>query len=407
MQKYSYTAISKIGEKITGEEAAEDERQLARVLRERGYILTTAKSQEKKSKRNTLAKFSSMFQRVSLVEKLMFTRNLQVMVSAGTPLPKTLGILAEQTRSKYFAKAITGVREDVVQGKTLSESMEAYPQVFPELFVNMIKAGEASGTLEKVMDELTLQLEREHDIRSKVFGALLYPAVIISAMALIGTLMLALVVPQLAAVFEELGVELPLPTQVIVAIGVFVGAYWFVVIPSGIATVIILFRLSRTKEGKRVTDTLLLRAPILSGIIRKTNAALMTRTLSSLIASGIPIVKAIQITSHVVGNTHFQVSLAAAAEKVGKGAKLSDSLRPYKSLYPLVVVQMIAVGEETGETGTILAKLANFFEGEVEQVTKNLTSIIEPILMLVIGGAVGFFAVSMIQPMYGLLSAIE
>jgi type IV pilus assembly protein PilC len=168
-----------------------------------------------------------------------------------------------------------------------------------------------------------------------------------------------------------------------------------------------LFRLIRTPSGKRVFDTVTLRLPVLSGIIRKTNSALMTRTISSLVSAGVPIVRALEITSKVVGNVHFQDSLAVAAQEVAKGGKVSESLAAYKHIYPVIVIQMIAVGEETGETAKILGKLADFFEAEVTAVTKNLTSIIEPILMLIIGSVVGFFAISMVQPMYSVLNAIQ
>ena len=235
----------------------------------------------------------------------------------------------------------------------------------------------------------------------------MYPAVVITAMFGVGALMLILVVPMLAVTFEDLGVDLPLTTRIIIFLGDMLSRFWFIVFPGIFGAGIVVLRLTRTSSGKRMFDALVLRLPILGNIIRKTNAALMIRTLSALISAGVPIVRGLEIASKVVGNVHFQDSLVVASDKVAKGEKLSDTLRKYTNLYPIMVPQMIAVGEETGETGSILRKLAEFFEGEVSQITKNLTSIIEPILMLIIGAAVGFFAISMIQPMYGMLGSLQ
>ena len=407
MPNFSYTAIGKTGEKIKGSEAAQDERQLARLLRDKGLILTTVKNAQEKKRLISFVSFFEGFGGVSLTDKLLFTRNLQVMIEAGIPLPKSLDVLAAQTKNKRFKTTMLEVKKQVVQGKTLSEALGEYPKVFPELFFNMVKVGEESGTLGQVLGQLTLQLERQHELRSKVVGALLYPAVIVCAMIGIGILMLVVVVPQLAAVFKDLGVELPLTTRLVIGLGTLMAERWYLLFPGILLFLFILFQLLRTKPGKRVTDTISLKLPILSGVIQKANAALMTRTLSSLISSGVPIVRSLEITSRVVGNVYFRDSLAKAAVEVGKGAKLSDSLQAYSSVYPIIVIQMISVGEETGETGKILAKLADFFEEEVATVTKNLTSVIEPLLMLVIGAVVGFFAISMVQPMYSLLSGLQ
>lgn len=408
MPNYFYTAITKTGEKVSGSEIAQDERQLARILNQKGYLLTTAKTKEK-GKRFSFSfdSFSQALQGVSLTDKLMFTRNLQVMVESGIPLPKSLDILQQQTKNKHFQNTIAEVQKQVIQGKTLSESLAEYPKIFPEIFVNMIKVGEESGTMENVLQQLTLQMEHQHELKSKVVGALLYPAVIICAMVGIGILMLIVVVPQLAQVFDDLGVELPLTTRLVIGLGTVMAERWYLLFPAIFVFLGLVWRLIKTKPGKRAVDTASLKMPVLSGIVRKANAALMTRTLSSLVSSGVPIVRALEITSGVVGNAHFKDSLDSAAKEVGKGAKLSVALQPYAHIYPVVVVQMISVGEETGETGKILAKLAEFFENEVANVTKNLTSVIEPLLMLVIGAVVGFFAISMVQPMYSMLSGLQ
>ncbi len=407
MPTYFYTAITASGEKISGSEIAGDERQLASILRERGYLLTTATTEQKKSRLFFLNSFWGRLRSASLTDKLLFTRNLEVMVSAGIPLPKALDVLSAQARNGSFRRILFDVKEKVVEGQSLSEAMHIHSGVFSELFTNMIKVGEESGTLEQVLQQLTLQLEHAHELRSRVVGALMYPAVVVVAMIGVGTLMLILVIPKLADTFADLGVPLPLTTRVVISLGTFLAELWYIAFPVIFVLLAFAFRFTKTKPGKRVFDALILRMPLFGGITRKMNTALMTRTLSSLIASGVPIVRSLEITSKVVGNMYFEDSLSVCAQKVGKGGKLAAALGEYGHLYPVVVVQMVEVGEETGETGNILAKLAEFYEDEVAQVTKNLTSIIEPILMLIIGTMVGFFAISVIQPMYGMLNALQ
>ena len=404
MPTYSYTATTRKGDRTSGKQDAANEIELARILREEGYVLVS--TQEQKT-RGTFFSFSlsNPLKKVSLSEKLFFARNLQVMLSSGVSMTQAFEILAEQAESKEMKKALLAVRERVTKGEAMSEAIARHPSIFSELFINMVKVGEESGTLETVLGHLTKQLEREHELRSKVKGALLYPAVIVSAMTVIGMLMLILVVPRLATTFEDLGVELPLTTRIIIGFGSFVANQWYLAI--GIITLILVsfYWAGKTHAGKRVLHKIFLHVPIIAPIVHKTNNAFTARTLSSLIAAGVPLVRSLQITSGVVGNLFYQNALKDAATKVEKGAKLSYVLQEYTHLYSTVTIQMIQVGEETGQSVEILGKLAEFYEEEVANFTKNLASIIEPVLMLVIGAAVGFFAISMVQPMYSLLSA--
>lgn len=406
MPTYHYTAVSKQGEYLSGEEAAKDEHELARALREKGYILAQATVQVKK-KQNFLSfqLFSGLFG-VSLAEKLMFMRNLKVMVTSGIALPKTLEVLSLQAKSRKLKVALQEMRQQILKGQQLSDAMAAFPAIFPDLFSNMIRTGEESGTLENVLSQLTLQLEREHDLRSKIQGALIYPAVIVTAMFGIGILMLVLVVPNLAATFEELGVSLPASTRAVISFAEFLVNFWYLAILLVVGLGIAGYQALRTTTGKDIMDTVLLRAPIVGPIVKKVNTAFFARTMSSLIGAGIPIVRSLEVTATVLPNVHFKKVLRKGAQEMRKGVKLSDVLGSYTDLYPLVLVQMIQVGEETGQTSDLLAKLADFFEEEVSNITKNLASIIEPVLMLLIGAVVGFFAVSMIQPMYSMLGNV-
>lgn len=383
---------------------AEDEHELARLLRKEGYVLVSARVLERKEQKRPWA-IPFLFGRVSLADKLMFTRNLRVMVSAGISLPRGLTMLASQSKSRKFRNALQDIAQRITRGQAFSEALASHPDIFSELFCSMVRIGEESGTLEEVLKNLSLQMEREYELKSKIKGALMYPAVVISAMIGIGILMLVMVVPQLAAFFEELQIELPLTTRIIIAIGAFLTERWYLV-PFILLAIILILRFAlATKQGKKIKDAYFLRIPLLSSIVKQSNVAYVARTLGSLIASGIPIVNALEVLSRSIGNAYFKDAIIESAEKVRKGERLSEVLSSYSNLFPITIFQMLQVGEETGQTAEILQKLAEFYEEEVTNATKNLSSVIEPILMLIIGGVVAFFAVSMIQPIYSISKA--
>jgi len=406
LPKYFYTAKSLKGEPKSGTLEAKDKSELARTLRQEGYVLIKAGLEGEEIKRKKFKISLPFLGRISLTEKMMFTRNLQVMIAAGISLPRALRTLALQTKSKKFKKALFNIAEEITKGKSFSDSLQKHPNIFPEVFTSMVKVGEEAGTLEEVLKTLTQQMEREYELKSKIKGAMIYPAVIICAMLGIGFLMLVMVVPKLAETFRELNVELPPTTKVVISFGTFLAEKWFFAILIAILLFFVFRIILKTKRGKRMVDFLSLKIPIISPIIRKTNSAYTVRTLSSLFASGVPIVRSLEIVSAALGNIYFREAMTESAEKVRKGSKLSESLRPYQDIYPSIIIQMIEVGEETGETSDILGKLADFFETEVGNATKNLSAAIEPILMLIIGAVVGFFAISMVQPMYSMLGAM-
>lgn len=406
MPKYFYTARSHAGEPKSGVLEVKDTHELAKILHQEGYILVSANLEEEKRKRQLQISIPFL-DRVSLKEKMFFTRNLRIMIASGLPLPRALNTLAEQSKSKKFRRAILDVKEEITKGTSLSQGLSRHPDIFSELFQNMIKVGEESGTLEDVLKVLTDQMERENQLKSSIIGAMIYPAVIISAMIGIGILMLIMVVPRLAETFNELGIDLPPTTRLVIFLGTFMAEKWYFALLIVLGALFILRAALRTRIGRLIIDSVILKIPIISGIVRKTNSAYTTRTLSSLIQAGVPIVRSLEIISGAIANIYFRQAIAQAAEKVRKGEKLFEALRPYENLYPSIVLQMVEVGEETGETSAILFKLADFFEEEVANATKNLSSVIEPVLMLIIGGIVGFFAISMIQPMYSMLQAIQ
>lgn len=404
MPKYYYVAKSMDGNDKTGSMEANDIREVAGSLHQEGYVLISA-NREAEAKKGLKIALPSLG--ASLKDKIFFTKNLQVMVASGLSLPRAISILAMQAKNAKFRSALTNIKDEITKGKSFSDSMQPYPDIFSEFFCSMVKVGEETGTLERVLEILTGQMEKSYELQSKIKGALIYPAVIICTMIGIGILMLIVVVPQLAATFRELKVDLPITTKIVIGLGDFMLKFWYLAV-AAIVAAIFAFRLAlKTKAGKKAYDYSTLRLPIFSPIIKNVNSAYTVRNLSSLIASGVSLPRALEITAGTLGNIYYRTALLEIKEKVKKGEKFSDALQRYDKIYPTTVIQMIAVGEETGETSGILIKLANFYENEVSEATRNLASVIEPVLMLLIGGVVGFFAISMVQPMYSMMDAIQ
>lgn len=403
MKKFFFEAKTQEGKRQTGEMEASDVFELAKILKKEGLFLIRAK--EKKEEKKKISFFS--FSRVSITEKLFFTRNLKIMISAGVPLVKAILTLSNQTKSRVFKKSLSEIAQKISKGEALSRALSHYPNIFSELYQNMIKVGEEGGKLEEVLEILAVQMEKEHELKSKVKTAMIYPAVVISAMVGVGFLMLVLVIPKLAATFKELQIQLPLTTQIVIFLGMALKNYWWGIFFGIFLFVLILIRVLKTKVGKKIFDQILFKIPVISEIVKKNNSAMTARTLSALISAGVSLPRSLEICARTLGNIFYQEALIKGSERVKSGEKLSQVLREYQKFIPLTLITMVEVGEETGETGKILEKLANFYEEEVSNITKNLASVIEPILLLLVGAAVGFFAISMVQPMYSMLQAIE
>lgn len=400
MTTFSYKAKDLDGNIKSGKFDAKNKNELEKKLGSLG--LSIIFSREEKDEKSVL-EISKILKRVSVVDKMLFTRHLGVMLKAGLPFSRSFAVLAEQTSNAYFVEILQSIQEDVQKGSSLADTLAKHPKVFDNLFVSMIKVGEMGGNLEEVLDILYLQLKKEHELSSRIKGAMMYPAVIIFAMVVIGILMMVFVVPSLLDIFVEMEVELPLSTQIIVFISDALKNHGILLFLGFIILAGLFFRCIKTPKGKKYFDYFLLRLPTINGIIAKVNMARFSRTLSSMIASGISIVEALKIISETLGNTYYRESVKDACQYVQKGIELSEVVGKHDKLYHPLMVHMIEVGEETGTLEETLKQVAEFYEDEVEQITANLSSIIEPILMLVIGGAVGFFAVSMIQPMYGIM----
>ena len=348
-----------------------------------------------------VAKYLAIFGRIKTSEKIIFAHNLSAMMGAGLSLSRALSVLERQTRNKKFKSVIGAIDERIKKGESLHGAMGAFPNVFSRLFTSMVKAGEESGKLSGSLKVVADQVERVN-----IRGAMMYPGIILCAMGLIGVAMLIYVVPTIADTFKSFKVDLPFTTRIVIAVSdAFVNH--FVLFGVGFLLFIAgMVAFLKVPRGQRVRDYLLLRLPVVGTIVRETNSARTARTLSSLLSSGVEVIAAIGITADVVQNSYFRAVLTEAAEQVQKGKQMGSIFAAHENLYPPLVGELIAVGEETGDLSSMLLEVATFYENEVEQKTKNLSTIIEPLLMIFIGIAVGFFALSIISPIYSLSNAI-
>ncbi|HEY0948369.1 MAG TPA: type II secretion system F family protein [Candidatus Paceibacterota bacterium] len=339
-------------------------------------------------------------------QKITFTKNLAAMLSAGLPLTRALSVIERQATNKYLKKTVAALSEEVKKGSSFHEALAKHPKVFSELFIAMTKAGEESGTLAESLSVVARQMEKAFNLQKKVKGAMIYPMIILTAIVIIGVLMLIYVVPTLSNTFKELGVELPAATKAIIDTSDFMASNAFLTMGILIAVFAGIFFFVRSKPGARIVLMLALRMPVIGELVRETMSARAARSLSSLLSSGVEMLSALKISGEVVGDNSFGKVLREAEERVRKGEALSASFIDHPKLYPVFVGDMIAVGEETGKVADMLGQVAQYYETDVEERTKDLSTIIEPLLMLFIGGAVGIFAMAMITPIYSLSDKI-
>ena len=394
------------GEETEGAKEAEDKFELARELKKEGYIIVSSEEGTARKENPVLIFILSLIRRISVAEKMLFSRNLAVMLSAGLPISRALTALSRQTRNKKFKKVIADLEAEIQKGEPLSMAMDQHPEVFSALFAAMVRSGEKSGKLPESLNLISRQLEREMILKRRIKGALMYPMIIFAAMIGVGIVMMIFVVPTLVSVFTELNVELPLSTKIVIFTSSFLVNNLFLASLTVFAVIVFVFWALRAKRGKRLLDAVFLRLPFFSSLVKKINSSRTTRTLSSLIGAGVDIIEAFDVTKSVVGNHYYQEVLEKAKAEIQKGQPIAQVFLAAENLYPPLVGEMVAVGEETGELSNMLLRLADFYEEEVGETTKNLTTIIEPILMIFIGAVVGFFAVSMIQPMYSMMGGL-
>lgn len=390
---------------VRGRLVAESETILGDLLRQQGVTLmkTTAASDKKGDPLAWIQRLRG----VPVVQKIFFTQNLGVMLRGGFSISRAMATLALQTSHAYFRQIILSMQQDVESGMTFSQSLTKYPHVFPDMFVNMIAAGEVSGKLDEVLKLLTNQMKKDHQLIGKVKGAMTYPVVVIVAMIGAGVAMIVFVIPKLLDVFKQNNAQLPLPTRVLIAISDAFQHQGFLILGGLIVIVTAFVMFGRTIRGHRIYDAVILSAPIAGPIVKKINLARFTRSLSSMLATDIPIIQSFHIIGRTLGSVHYRQSIEDASQALKTGASIAKVLARYPKLYPPLVQQMVSVGEESGTLDEVSGELAIFYEEEVDQTMGNLATIIEPVLLLVLGVAVAGMAVAILLPMYNLTEQIN
>lgn len=343
---------------------------------------------------------------ISTEERITFTKNLSAMLKAGLTLSRALSVINRQSANKQLKKIVSALEEEVRKGTSFYEALSQHPKVFSKLFVAMTKAGEESGNLADSLGVVAKQMDRAFTLEKKIKGAMIYPSIILFAIVVIGVLMMIYVVPTLSATFKDLNAELPQATQTVIAISDFMAANVVLVFLFLIVGTLAFVLFLRSKPGAYILLAVSLRIPVIGTLVRETMSARVARTLSSLLSSGVEMLSAIAITEEVVGDNRFGKVVAEAGARVKKGDPLSAAFIEHPKLYPVFVGEMMTVGEETGQISGMLAQVAEYYEQDVEEGTKDLSTIIEPVLMLLIGTFVGIFAVTMISPIYSLSSQI-
>ena len=403
--KYYFKAQTAGGTLSEGTREASDKSALASLLRNDGLSLVFAR-EEKGLKIFDPTYLNHIFVRISLHEKIIFSKNLAAMLKAGLSLARALSVLERQTENFRLREITRSLSDDISKGLPFSDGLKKFPRIFPSLFVAMVKAGEESGGLPGALLSIAAQLEKNYVLTRKIRGALIYPAIILIAIIGIGALMLIYVVPSLTQTFADMRVELPASTQFVINLSNLLVEHTLstVLVTAGVIMAMIFF--GRTPRGKGLFHRAFLKIPLVGNLVREVNSARTARTLSSLLFSGVDIRHSLSITGEVLQNVHFKKALLEAEAGIEKGFTLSSILKNHPELYPPMVGEMIEVGEESGKLHDMLVNIADFYEEEVDNATRDMSTVIEPFLMIVIGAAVGFFAVSMITPMYSVLNTI-
>lgn len=408
MPQFTYTGINSEGRPVSETVTADDRFAVYDIARDNGHTIEEVKDTKAFSLGAliNMERINYYLSRIKDDELVMVTRNLGSMLIAGLPLSRALSVIERQSSNPRLKAVFRDVAAEIQKGQQFNEALAAYPKVFSDLYVSMVRAGEEGGTLAEALHTLGLQMERSSSLKKKIKGAMMYPSIVLVIMVIIGVLMMIYVMPSITATFVDLEVELPTTTKILIGTSDFMVDHTIVVLVGLVSAIFGFIYGLRTRFGKAIFHWVIIHLPIIGGMAKEANAAQMSRTLSSLLKSGVDVILALNITEEVVQNVYYKPVIASAAERVERGTALSETFIENNHLYPILVGEMILVGEETGEIAQMLGQLAEFYENEVEQKTKDLSTIIEPILMVVIGGTVGFFALAMIAPIYSISDSI-
>jgi type IV pilus assembly protein PilC len=377
-----------------GELAANSKEEVFALLRKQNILPINVSAKPKEIK----LKFGAP--KVTDKDIVILTRQLATMIDAGLPLVQCLDILGSQTENQTLAKIVTQVRSDVESGSTFADALKKHPKVFDNLYVNMVAAGEAGGILDTILQRLAAYMEKFAKIKKQIKSAMVYPSVILFVAVSVVALLMVVVVPMLGAMFAESGQLLPLPTRIVIAISNFLKGWGgLILLVSIIGSVIAFVQWRKTEKGLRITDALALKMPVMGDLIRKVSVAKFTRTLGTLLTSGVPILEGLLIVARTAGNKIVEESIVSTRQSVSEGKTLAEPLSKF-AVFPPMVNQMIAVGEATGALDNMLTKIADFYDDEVDGAVATLTSMLEPILMIFLGTTVGFVIVAMYMPIF-------
>jgi type IV pilus assembly protein PilC len=407
---FAFRAMDLAGVATNGEVEAESKAQVSEKLRQRGLIVLDV---TEKSEPFKIEDVWRSWKKVDMRELAIFSRQFATLVASGMPMLRTLHTLEEQTQDERIKEAIAGVRADVEAGSSLQQAMERQPEVFDRLFVAMVRSGEQSGRLEEALDRIAYQVEKSDALRRQVKSALMYPALVFGFAMVALLAIVTFIIPVFAGIFEELAEEnpeessaLPLPTQVCVAASDAVTGYWFVLFPAIVVAAVAFFKWKRTERGKETWDRFLLKIPFQIGdVIQKVALARWSRTFSGSVSAGVPMLQSIQLTGETAGNVVVEQTMDEVYASAKRGGSLAAPIQA-APIFPPMVGHMVSVGEETGQLEHMLSKIADFYETEVDAKVKALTSLIEPLMIVFVGGVVGFIVVAMYLPIFSLYDKI-
>lgn len=396
---YVWKGKTPAGETVSGEMVTNSKAELITNLRKKRVILTSAKEKPKS------IGFSIGRQGVSTKDLAVFTRQFSTMINSGLPLVQCLDILAKQAEKDFFRKVITQIMRDVEAGSTLADALARHPNVFSELYVNMVEAGEAGGVLDVILGRLATYLEKMNALKRKIRAAMTYPAVIFAVTIAASAFMLIFIIPTFAKLYADFGGELPGLTRFVMNLSTILRTRWYVILGVLVAAFVGFRRYYSTKEGRATIDRFLLKLPVIGPVLLKASIARFTRTLGTLVSSGVPILEGLEITANAAGNVVVKKAVLKTRASISTGQTIAGPLRE-SEVFPPMVVQMISVGEETGALDEMLAKVADFYDEEVDTAVESLASVIEPLMIVVMGGIVGVMLVSMYLPIFKLVTVI-
>jgi type IV pilus assembly protein PilC len=400
MPNYTWKGRTRAGRTQEGVLVAENKDAVIAMLRKQQVTVTAV---TEKGKEFALPKMGGG---ISQKEIAVFTRQFSVMIDAGLPLVQCLEILGSQQDNRVFQKILFEVRQDIESGATLADSLRKHPKAFDDLYCNMVAAGETGGILDTILQRLSQYIEKIVKLRSAVRSAMVYPVAVITIAIGVVWIILWKVIPTFATLFAGLGAQLPLPTRITIALSKFIGAWWWLVFGLLGLGVFAIVRFHNTYKGRRIIDGLLLKFPVLGNVLKKIAVARFCRTLGTLVSSGVPILEALEITAKTAGNAVVEDAIMETRKSIEQGKTIAEPLKATK-VFPSMVVQMVAVGEQTGALETMLNKIADFYEDEVDEATANLLAMLEPIMICFLGIVIGGIVISMYMPMFDLINKIN